>query len=142
MKVANLAIWSMNPLYNLFIFRFEHFKCLMNNSKYANLFHTQSYALFFLFPLWKSRPFSIFLLFSDQDHFNKICGGLIAAIKTGPSSRWQPQIIVQKSEPHELSYHETPVTDNHIRSRALMSSFVVAAAKAINEFGVSSQIFL
>lgn len=49
-----------------------------------------------------------------------------------------PQLIVVRSTPNEMcTFHETPANENQFKSRALMSSFVVAASTAISIFGVS-----
>lgn len=36
------------------------------------------------------------------------------------------------------TFHETPATESQFKSRALMSSFVVAASTAVSCFGVST----
>lgn len=49
-----------------------------------------------------------------------------------------PQMIVLRSQPKEMkTFHETDATDSQFRSRALMSSFVVAASTAVSCYGVS-----
>lgn len=50
-------------------------------------------------------------------------------------------MIVLKSKPEEMrTFHETPATESQFKSRALMSSFVVAASTAISCFGVSYKL--
>lgn len=49
-----------------------------------------------------------------------------------------PQMIILRSRPEEMrTFHETLATESQFKSRALMSSFVVAASTAVSCYGVS-----
>lgn len=52
-----------------------------------------------------------------------------------------PQMIVLRSRPEEMrTFHETPADESQFMSRALMSSFVVAASTAASCYGVSERM--
>lgn len=54
-----------------------------------------------------------------------------------------PQMIVLRSGPKEMqTFHDTTATESQFQSRALMSSFVVAASTAVSCYGVSDTLAL